>query len=664
LTPPVAEEENAASPVRPAVSARAVALGIGCAALLCAVTPYNDYKVGATYLAGHQFPVGAIFVLFVLAALANPVLRAWRPRSAFAPGEMLTVWTLILVASGLPSSGLMRFLLPHIAAPTHFSNGVNNWEAKVWGGLPAWLRISDKAAADAYFTGYPRGAEHVPWGAWAAPLLGWGVFALLFFAATFCVASLLRRQWIENEKFVFPLVTLPMLLAAEPEPGRRVGGLLRAKGFWLAVALTTVLHTLNGLHLLYPTVPAITTNVDLNAYLTAPPWDQIGATPAIFYPLVVGLAYLLSAEVAFSLWFFFLFYKAEALVGATYNWYMPGSIGSPSEKQFHALQAFGGAVALLGWTLWTARRHLADVWEKATNGPRAASIDDSREMLSYRATLVGLAVSYAGMALWMHLATVPPVLIAVSLLLLTVSFVTVSWLVTQAGTLYTVAPCVSIDLIGGTAGTHPFTPGQWYMAQRLECVFYRDTRELLLPEVLSGAKAADGAGFSPRRLLPAMLAAVAVGAAVSLVASLWLPYHNGGANSLSNPWAFRTGPVRPLQLLGGVATAPLAGACSNGLHVLGGLLGVLGLLFLRARTGFALHPIGFIAASTVAGRTLWFSVFLGWACKAVLSRYGGMTGYRAALPFFLGLMLGDVLNAVVWIVLGVLTGTGYNILPS
>lgn len=26
-----------------------------------AVTPYNDHKVGTTYLAGHRFPVGAIF---------------------------------------------------------------------------------------------------------------------------------------------------------------------------------------------------------------------------------------------------------------------------------------------------------------------------------------------------------------------------------------------------------------------------------------------------------------------------------------------------------------------------------------------------------------------------------------------------------------------------
>jgi hypothetical protein len=46
------------------------------AILLCAITPYNDYKVGATYLAGNQFPVGAIFALLLLCAPVN-AFCAW-----------------------------------------------------------------------------------------------------------------------------------------------------------------------------------------------------------------------------------------------------------------------------------------------------------------------------------------------------------------------------------------------------------------------------------------------------------------------------------------------------------------------------------------------------------------------------------------------------------
>ena len=41
-----------------------------------------------------------------------------------------------------------------------------------------------------------------------------------------------------------------------------------------------------------------------------------------------------------------------------------------------------------------------------------------------------------------------------------------------------------------------------------------------------------------------------------------------------------------------------------------------------------------------------------------------MRGFQTALPFFLGLILGDVLNAVVWIALGYVTGVGYEVTPD
>ncbi|MBC8140664.1 MAG: hypothetical protein H7Y38_04405, partial [Armatimonadetes bacterium] len=334
-------------------------------------------------------------------------------------------------------------------------------------------------------------------------------------------------------------------------------------------------------------------------------------------------------------------------------------------RKFHALQGLGGAIGLVAWTLFAARHHLRDVWEKATNGARAAAIDDRNEMFSYRTTVIGLILSYAGMALWLWLTTVPAPLIALCLLLLTLSLITISWVVTQAGTLYMVMPCMAIDAVGATVGTAGVaTPGAWYSVQRIECMFYRDTRELLLPEVLSGVKTAEVSDISPRSLLPTLVAAVVIGVGVSLAASLWLPYYNGGAITLQNTWAFRTGPMRPLQMTGGLASNPIPGATSGILNISGGFVGVASLLLLRARFGIGLHPIGFITASTIAGRTLWFSIMIGWFCKTTLLRFGGMRIYRAALPFFVGLILGDVLNAVLWIVLGAITGVGYNLLPQ
>ena len=61
---------------------------------------------------------------------------------------------------------------------------------------------------------------------------------------------------------------------------------------------------------------------------------------------------------------------------------------------------------------------------------------------------------------------------------------------------------------------------------------------------------------------------------------------------------------------------------------------------------------------------LWFSLLLGWASKALIVRYGGMRGYRLALPFFLGFVLGDCVNALAWVVVGLATGKGYQLMPG
>jgi hypothetical protein len=647
---------------RRAVSARAVTIGLVCATFFAALAPYNDFKIGATYLAGNQFPITAIFVLFVLAAV-NPLLRAWRPALAFRPGEMLTVWTLILVASGIPSSGMMRYLLPNIVAPTYFSDSVNRWEEKIWGESPEWLRVTDKAAAHAFFVGYPKGQERIPWEAWATPLFAWGLFALFFLTATFCIANILRRQWVEYEKFAFPLVTLPVLLAEEPMPGQRVNALLRHPYLWIAVGLTTALHTLNGLHRLYPTFPEIRTRWNLLEFLITAPWNQIGTFNADLYPVVVGIAYLLPTEVAFSLWFFHLFYKAEILLGTVYNWDMPAPLGGAGQKQFHTLQVFGGGLAFLTWILWAARRHLRDVWQKAIGGPRAAFIDDRGEMFSYRATLIALAAAYLGMTGWLLAARVPLLLIGAFLLLLTISVIVISYLVTQAGTLYMAFSCGTLDYVGATRGTELFEPHAWYTTYRLEWSFCRDTRELLLSEVLNSARAADAGETSLRSLFRAMVAAIAVAFIVGGIAALALPYYHGGGNAMASTWTYRTVPQRPLQQLGGAAIAPIPPVLSNGLHIVAGYIGVLGILLLRAYKGLSLHPIGFLGASTTAGHNLWVSLLIGWLARTLIQRYGGMKGYGAWLPFFLGLILGDALNGVVWIIIGYLTDTGYNLMP-
>ena len=50
---------------------------------------------------------------------------------------------------------------------------------------------------------------------------------------------------------------------------------------------------------------------------------------------------------------------------------------------------------------------------------------------------------------------------------------------------------------------------------------------------------------------------------------------------------------------------------------------------------------------------MWFSIFLGWAAKRLILSLNGIGGYRRAIPFFLGLVMGQFVAGSGWCLVGV-----------
>ena len=83
-----------------------------------------------------------------------------------------------------------------------------------------------------------------------------------------------------------------------------------------------------------------------------------------------------------------------------------------------------------------------------------------------------------------------------------------------------------------------------------------------------------------------------------------------------------------------------------------GIVLTYGMMLARSRFAwFPLHPIGLLIAQSYPIATLWFSVFVGWMFKVLVSRFGGTDSYRKGVPLFLGLALGDVTMMVFWLVI-------------
>jgi hypothetical protein len=89
-----------------------------------------------------------------------------------------------------------------------------------------------------------------------------------------------------------------------------------------------------------------------------------------------------------------------------------------------------------------------------------------------------------------------------------------------------------------------------------------------------------------------------------------------------------------------------------------GALMVLLMMTMRSRfLWFPLHPLGYLVAPGYAIKRLWFSFFLGWLIKSLVMKYGGSDAYRNLRPFMIGLILGNVVAMVFWVLIGFYTGS-------
>ena len=57
---------------------------------------------------------------------------------------------------------------------------------------------------------------------------------------------------------------------------------------------------------------------------------------------------------------------------------------------------------------------------------------------------------------------------------------------------------------------------------------------------------------------------------------------------------------------------------------------------------------------------VWFSILLGWLFKSVILKYGGIRLYQRLKPFFLGLVLGQISCAGLWMIIDFLFGMTDN----
>ena len=109
---------------------------------------------------------------------------------------------------------------------------------------------------------------------------------------------------------------------------------------------------------------------------------------------------------------------------------------------------------------------------------------------------------------------------------------------------------------------------------------------------------------------------------------------------------------------------PTDPSLSGWLHT-GSGAGVMGLLFAARQwlTWWPLHPIGYPVGIGWVMNRIWFSVFLAWAAKVLVLRFGVARAYTPSRPLFLGLALGQIVAGGLWLLVDAYTGKVGNVIP-
>jgi len=520
-------------------------------------------------------------------------------------------------------------------------------------------------------------AGQVPWGLWIGPMLRWGALVLTMLLFLMCLAEWFRRKWVDRENLAFPLVEVvdgvlrhdrELETAAEiTDPPQRKS--LFNPLFLGGMALGLLILSLEAAgHYEITGVPFIL-GMDISSdVLASGPLKSLSGMVFVISPIVVGLLFLVNLEISFSIWVIFLIYKFSF-------WLVAGSTplrdslwvgyGGGREFPFQMDQLMG---ATLCFSALLLVKSFQGAKEKITNPfiPPKLTL----------AGLIGLPLIMLALLWSMGVTNLPLLLFAAVVLLAQTIAAARARAETGLPTNWNTYEFTRLPMVFGMSG---FTGAN---------VFTIFTSVAFLPVTLimrTFPQHLENMELARRFRIPyktiaigavlAIFTALTVGSVSFLVFSYYFGELFHGTKVFEGFAGNQTG--------AGIAHYPLWISHFTGeeglskfdqihwIRVWFVLLGagIFGLLtFLRGRfLRFPLHPLGYLLLllsiwftfispyfqgnQTISARDtsfLWGSALVAWVLKLLIIKYGGMNTYKAAKPFFIGMVAGAVFSIFLW----------------
>jgi hypothetical protein len=425
-----------------------------------------------------------------------------------------------------------------------------------------------------------------------------------------------------------------------------------ASVFGLGVLIAFGLNFLSSLSAKIPAIPSISLFLyDIIPWQRVGPLAGLGGLTVVLWPWMIALAYLIPADLSFSLWAFTLLRLALTVIaiaaGATpqrpEDWY-DSSFPAP------VFQGTGAVLALAVWVLWVARRHLGRALRIALS--RESGRADAGEPLTYRFAFFGLLVATGYLVYFLWLSGLR-VWVGALLILLTIGYFMV-WarLRAENGMAFICYPTDIDHMLAVQMGNSAFRPVESVAMLTLRLIYrpgFSVSSEIFPGSALETFKIADSARLNQRRLAKAVLLGFGFAWVTGVIIVLTGMYRYGwfGLDCSRGGW------LGPMAINDGNSIVTRLTPSDPDYNAVAGVLSgaavTIGLGVMRLRFWWwPLHPVGYLASNTWGAQLWYIPFFIGWVAKVLVTRYGGLRLYRQTIPLAVGLIVGDLFNGMVW----------------
>jgi hypothetical protein len=528
---------------------------------------------------------------------------------------------------------------------------------------------------------------YIPLRHWAKMLLSWGSYVVLILVATLAVAVIMRRQWVDNERYPMPIAQVTMaLVGSDTGDNNPFSAIWRNRIMWMGFGLALFWCLMRGWRQYNPEVPSMWISVPLKPYLDGVVWGQAW-TEVNFrvYAVIIGLAMFMELNVLISLVIGFFLFRLQFWFG--YNYLAMGkSVGgsfAQTTYPFAPHQVIASYVTYGLLVLFFTRGYLWKVLRAAVSGgpldkskrdgddTPATANQEMPELFSYRAALLLLIGSFAGIILWSKWVNIPPagMLVYFGVLLL-ICFVAAKIRAECGAPFAAYFPHLAVVALPVLGGMSLFAPKGIVFVTLTMSVFM----PLFVPAVffLIPGFQLELVEFGRRLRLPRrhILYTCVLGVLGGILIGGWvfLSSTNGlGADYAGNQTIFRAErqafktysselTTATQHMAEQSAPSPSQGPQAEPAPVKPeiwaytfaasstALVTILRQLF----AGFWFHPIGLILGPSNLPNFVWGSVLTAWIIRSLTLKLGGAVTVRTKLlPFFTGVFLAGVTAHVV-----------------